>query len=56
MIAAELVHGLTFTEVYNLFDDVMVLSEGHIIYHGVREEVRLTPLCWFTPLSWFIPL
>ena len=34
-------------EVYHLFDDVMVLSEGHIIYHGVREEVRsiLTSLC-----------
>lgn len=28
------------SEVYNLFDDVMVLSEGHIIYHGAREEVR----------------
>lgn len=30
----------TCAEVYNLFDDVMVLSEGHIIYHGAREEVR----------------
>ena len=27
------------TEVFNLFDDIMVMSEGHIIYHGTREEV-----------------
>ena len=27
-------------EVYNLFDDVMVMSEGHIIYHGERQQVR----------------
>lgn len=26
-------------EVFDLFDDVMVLSEGYLIYHGPREEI-----------------
>jgi hypothetical protein len=24
---------------YDLFDDILVLSEGRIIYHGARTEV-----------------
>lgn len=27
-------------ETYNLFDDVMLMSQGHIVFHGPREEVR----------------
>lgn len=27
-------------ETYNLFDDVMLLSQGQIVFHGPREEVR----------------
>jgi len=27
-------------ETYNLFDDVMLMSQGHIVFHGAREEVR----------------
>lgn len=26
-------------ETYNLFDDVMLLSQGQIVFHGPREEV-----------------
>ncbi|KAL0038217.1 hypothetical protein WJX79_008741 [Trebouxia sp. C0005] len=26
-------------ETYNLFDDVMLMSQGHIVFHGPREEV-----------------
>ncbi|KAL5701728.1 transcription factor [Ranunculus cassubicifolius] len=26
-------------ETYNLFDDVILLSDGHIVYHGPREDV-----------------
>lgn len=26
-------------EVYQLFDDIMLLSEGHIVYFGPKEEV-----------------
>jgi len=26
-------------ETYNLFDDVMLLSDGQIVYHGHREDV-----------------
>ena len=26
-------------EVYNLFDDIMLLAEGHIVYYGPKEEV-----------------
>ena len=28
-------------EVYNLFDDIMLLAEGHIVYYGPKEEVRV---------------
>ena len=28
-------------EVYDLFDDIMLLSEGSIIFHGPKDEVRL---------------
>ena len=28
-------------EVYNLFDDIMLLAEGHIVYYGPKEEVRI---------------
>ena len=31
-------------EVYNLFDDIMLLAEGHIVYYGPKEEVLLLPL------------
>ena len=27
-------------EVYNLFDDIMLLAEGHIVYYGPKEEVQ----------------
>ena len=27
-------------EVYNLFDDIMLLAEGHIVYYGPKEGVR----------------
>ena len=27
-------------ETYRLFDDVMLLSQGQIVFHGPREEVR----------------
>lgn len=26
-------------ETFNLFDDVILLSEGHIVYHGPREYI-----------------
>ncbi|KAE8792534.1 ABC transporter G family member 48 [Hordeum vulgare] len=26
-------------ETYNLFDDIILLSEGHIVYHGPRESI-----------------
>lgn len=29
------------TQVYLLFDDLMFLSEGRIVFHGPREEVCL---------------
>lgn len=30
-------------ETYNLFDDVMLLSQGQIVFHGPREEVCSLP-------------
>ena len=27
-------------EVYNLFDDILLLAEGHVIFHGPKDEVR----------------
>lgn len=32
-------------ETYNLFDDVMLLSQGQIVFHGPREEVSTRPVC-----------
>jgi ABC-type multidrug transport system ATPase subunit len=26
-------------ETYNLFDDIILLSEGYIVYHGPRENI-----------------
>ncbi|GLJ54518.1 hypothetical protein SUGI_1170860 [Cryptomeria japonica] len=26
-------------ETFNLFNDILLLSEGHIVYHGPRENV-----------------
>lgn len=37
--------------VYNLFDDVMVLSEGRVVFHGVREQVAP----FFTSIGFPIP-
>jgi ABC-type multidrug transport system ATPase subunit len=28
-------------EVFDLFDDVLLLAEGHIVYHGPKDEVNL---------------
>ena len=28
-------------DVYNQFDEVILLSEGHIIYHGMRPDLRI---------------
>ena len=28
-------------ETYNLFDDVMLLSQGNVVFHGPREEVSI---------------
>uniref|UniRef100_H3GK60 ABC transporter domain-containing protein n=1 Tax=Phytophthora ramorum TaxID=164328 RepID=H3GK60_PHYRM len=27
-------------EVFNLFDDILILNDGHIMYHGPREQVQ----------------
>ncbi len=27
-------------EVFDLFDDIMLLSEGQVVYHGAREQVN----------------
>lgn len=27
-------------QVYNQFDDILLLSEGSLVFHGPREEVR----------------
>jgi ABC-type multidrug transport system ATPase subunit len=45
----QMVHVLNYTvmislvqpppESYNLFDDIILLSEGHIVYHGPREHI-----------------
>ena len=31
-------------EVYDLFDDIMLLAEGHIVFHGPKEQVRGLPI------------
>jgi ABC-type multidrug transport system ATPase subunit len=28
-------------EVFDLFDDVLLLAEGHIVFHGPKDQVRL---------------
>lgn len=38
-------------EVFNLFDDVLLLSEGQVVYHGPREEV----MPFFNSLGFDIP-
>ena len=45
----QMAHGLDATilvsllqpapETFDLFDDVLLLSEGHIVFHGPREQV-----------------
>ncbi len=35
-------------EVYNLFDDIMLLAEGHIVYYGPKEEVLVLPCDTFS--------
>lgn len=41
-------------EVYALFDDIMLLAEGHIVYFGPKEEVRsfeyTADFCFWTAL------
>ncbi|EQC41913.1 hypothetical protein SDRG_00768 [Saprolegnia diclina VS20] len=39
-------------EVYNLFDDVLLLNEGHVMYHGPRA----TCLAYFESLGFKCPL
>ncbi len=31
-------------QVHDLFDDILLLSEGHTVFHGPREEVRSLPV------------
>lgn len=31
--------------VYDLFDDILVLSEGRVVFHGQREEVGAARAC-----------
>jgi ABC-type multidrug transport system ATPase subunit len=38
-------------EVFDLFDDVMLLSEGQVVYHGPREQV----MPFFNNLGFAIP-
>lgn len=33
--------GRYLLQVYNLFDDILLLAEGHIVYFGPKEEVRV---------------
>ena len=28
-------------EVYELFDDILLMAEGHVIFHGPKEDVLL---------------
>ncbi len=42
-------------EVYNLFDDILLLAEGHVIFHGPKEEVWLPPHCRHTPCLRCLP-
>ena len=38
-------------EVYNLFDDIMLLAEGHIVYYGPKEEVPVCHATLFLPCA-----
>ncbi len=38
-------------EVYELFDDILLMAEGHVIYHGPKEEV----LPFFESLGFKLP-
>ena len=38
-------------ETYNLFDDILVIAEGFLVYHGPREHV----LDFFEPLGFRCP-
>ncbi|KAL3141609.1 hypothetical protein ABBQ32_004850 [Trebouxia sp. C0010 RCD-2024] len=38
-------------ETYHLFDDIMLLSEGNLVFHGPREEV----VPYFQSLGFYIP-
>ncbi|EIE18006.1 putative pleiotropic drug resistance protein 3 [Coccomyxa subellipsoidea C-169] len=38
-------------EVYDLFDDILLLCEGHVVFHGPREEV----LPFFSGLGFRLP-
>lgn len=33
-------------EIFDLFDDVLLLAEGMIVFHGPREEVCLLLVLW----------
>ena len=41
-------------ETYNLFDDVMLMSQGHIVFHGPREEVRVMHICVYNKSVYMI--
>ncbi|KAL3160198.1 hypothetical protein ABBQ32_010959 [Trebouxia sp. C0010 RCD-2024] len=38
-------------EVYHLFDDIMLLSEGNLVFHGPREQV----VPFFESMHFFVP-
>ncbi|KAK9902782.1 hypothetical protein WJX75_005811 [Coccomyxa subellipsoidea] len=38
-------------EVYDLFDDILLLCEGHVVFHGPRDEV----LPFFTTVGFALP-
>ena len=35
-------------EVFDLFDDVLLLAEGHIVFHGPKDEVPKRLACRFS--------
>ena len=41
-------------ETYNLFDDVMLMSQGHIVFHGPREEVRVMHICIYNKYVYIV--
>lgn len=36
-------------EVYDQFDDILLLSEGTVVFHGPREEVRILATAAYAP-------